>query len=277
MQLRLNTLFEQAGIEPNQVRLLRHQDQRAARGRSPFELWRDDRGAFEFYQSGQAPTNRSKLSGRYWASFIVPPSGETILAGFYACELLGVNQEPRPWPHAEGEDPAGACDVYRLTPAPEIDHFKGRLVIEWGSATRTWIQRADNQNKEIVELRRVFREDPFPGFLRFSANLSRLESLPRGWLDTLAANKGIYILTCPRTREQYIGSATGADGFMGRWRQYARDGHGGNVGLKSREISDYEVAILEVAGSNATSDDILHMETIWKNKLRSREMGLNRN
>ncbi len=85
------------------------------------------------------------------------------------------------------------------------------------------------------------------------------------------------MLTCPKTREQYVGSAAGADGFHGRWLSYARDGHGGNVGLKSRDPSDYQVSILEVAGSVATFEDILAMEALWKQKLQSREMGLNKN
>ena len=54
-------------------------------------------------------------------------------------------------------------------------------------------------------------------------------------------------------------------------------GHGGNVALKSREPSDYQVSILEVAGSNLRIEDIVAMETRWKRKLQSGEMGLNRN
>jgi hypothetical protein len=34
---------------------------------------------------------------------------------------------------------------------------------------------------------------------------------------------------------------------------------------------------LEVAGSTASYEDIIAMETLWKQKLQSREMGLNRN
>jgi hypothetical protein len=58
---------------------------------------------------------------------------------------------------------------------------------------------------------------------------------------------------------------------------YAMTGHGGNVALKSREPSDYQVSILEVAGSNLRIEDIVAMETRWKRKLQSGEMGLNRN
>jgi hypothetical protein len=59
--------------------------------------------------------------------------------------------------------------------------------------------------------------------------------------------------------------------------EYVRTGHGGNVALKSREYSDYQVSILEVAGSASNVDDILDMESRWKKKLQSRDMGLNKN
>src|SRR5215207_1758663 len=115
MPLRFNTLLAQANIPPSSVRLLRHQDSRAARGKTPYELWRDARPAFEIYQEGQSFSNRAKLKGDYWASFVVTPSGETLLAGFYACRYLSVNETERQWPHTVGADPVGTCDVYALT------------------------------------------------------------------------------------------------------------------------------------------------------------------
>jgi len=44
-------------------------------------------------------------------------------------------------------------------------------------------------------------------------------------------------------------------------------GHGGNVALKSRDPSDYQVSILEVCASSASVDDILATEQLWKAKL----------
>jgi hypothetical protein len=277
MPLRLSALLSQAGIEPAGVRLLRHQDSRAAKGRSPYELWRDDRPAFENYQEAQSFGNRSKLRGDYWASFVVTPGGETLLAGFYSCRYVGVNHAERIWPHTVGVDPVGTCDVYSLSVDDRLNEFAGRLVIEWGDAERAWIQRADNQDKIILSLRETFREPDFPGFTRFISPLSKVEGLPVSWIAALSSARGVYLLTCPKTREQYVGSATGAGGFHGRWQSYVRDGHGGNVGLKSRDPSDYQVSILEVAGSAASLEDILAMEVLWKLKLQSREMGLNRN
>jgi hypothetical protein len=277
MPLRFNTLLAQVDIPAASVRLLRHQDGRAQKGGTPYELWRDDRPAFEAYQGVQSFGNRPKLRADYWASFVVTPGGETLLGGFYASRYKGVNEIDLPWPHGVGVDAAGTRDVYGLTPDERLSDLEGKLVIEWGSGERSWIQRADNQNKVVRQIREQFREPDFPGFTRFISPLSKIEGQPAGWIAALRATRGVYLLTCPKTREQYVGSATGADGFHGRWLAYARDGHGGNVGLKSRDASDYQVSILEVAGSSATLEDILAMEALWKLKLQSREMGLNKN
>ena len=152
MPLRFNTLLQQANIAPAAVRLLRHQDSRAARGRTPYELWRDDRPAFESYQGGQSFQNRSKLRGDYWASFVATPSGETLLAGFYRCRYLGVYDVELVWPHAVGSDLPGTCDVYDLSLDERFNDLAGRLVIEWGNAERAWIQRADKQDKVVLQV-----------------------------------------------------------------------------------------------------------------------------
>jgi len=277
MPLRFNAILVSAGIDPSEVRLLRHQDGRATKGRTPYALWRDDRPAFEVYQGSQSFENRSKLRAPYWASFVASPNGETLLAGFYRARYCGLNEVEQAWPHMEGADAPGTADVYDLSLDERLSDLSGRLVIEWGPGGRAWIQRADNQDKVVLEVREVFREASFPGFSSFISNLSQMERLPSEWVSTLSSSRGVYLLTCPTTYEQYVGSATGTDGFYGRWLSYIRDGHGGNVGLKSRDPSDYQVSILEVAGSAATSDDILAMESLWKRKLQSREMGLNKN
>ena len=133
------------------------------------------------------------------------------------------------------------------------------------------------QNKPIIELRPEFKEPEFPGFLNFMEPLSKIEGLPKTWIEILKQAKGVYLLTCPRTKETYVGSACGERGFWQRWVGYAQTGHGGNVILMSRERSDYQVSILEVAGTSAQDDEILKMESKWKKKLQSREMGLNAN
>lgn len=277
MNISLNMIFREAGLKLAEVRLLRHKDKRATKGRSPYELWRDNRQLFDLYQSMQSIDNRGKLSARHWASFVVTPGEETMFVGLYQASYRGLLEQDTPWPHGEGMDKAGSCDVYDLELEDILADFIGRLIVDWGPGGRAWVQRADKQDKKVLELRREFKEPEFPGFLNFIEPLSRVEKLPKGWVVALSCTKGVYLLTCPKTKEQYVGSATGAEGFYQRWQEYARNGHGGDVALKSREPSDYQVSILEVAGTSCTENDIRGMETRWKKKLKSLEMGLNRN
>lgn len=176
-----------------------------------------------------------------------------------------------------GIEKAESCDVYDLVLQEALNDFIGKLFIDWGPGTLAWIQYAERNNKRVTELRKEFQEPAFPGFLNFILPLSKLESMPGSWITALQSSRGIYLLTCPKTKEQYVGSATGESGFWGRWQAYIHTGHGGNLGLKSRDLSDYQVSILEVAGTSATPDDIRMMEGRWQYKLQSQEMGLNRN
>src|SRR5262245_9114638 len=78
MPILFNTLLEAAGLPLAEVRLLRHQDKRAEKGRTPYELWRDNRPQFDLYQSTQSIDNESRLRAKYWASFLGTPAGETL-------------------------------------------------------------------------------------------------------------------------------------------------------------------------------------------------------
>jgi len=278
MPLMFNTLLREAKVPLADVRLIRHKDHRADKGRTPYELWRDNRPLFESYQSSQSFANRKKLSARFWAVFIVNLNNETMFSGLYRVKYQGLWKHDSPMPHIEGRiEKAGSCDAYNLKLADTLSDLVGRLFIDWGTGALAWVQYAERNDKPVTELRTAFREDEFPGFMSFVEPLSRLGKLPATWTTALQSSGGVYLLTCPKTKEQYVGSASGAGGFWGRFQGYVKDGHGGNMVLKSREPSDYQVSILEVAGTAATTEDILQMETQWKAKLQSRAMGLNKN
>ena len=253
MPILFNSLLAQHGIAPAAVILLRHQDKRASPGRTPYELSR-------------APN---------WASFVATPDGATMFVGMYAAKYKGLLAKDTPQPHRDKIDLAGSCDAYNLQVDERLADLEGKVFIDWGGGTRAWVQRAEN--KPIIELRPEFKEPDFPGFLNFMEPLSKVAGLPKTWIANLKQATGIYLLTCPKTKEQYVGSASGGEGFWHRWMEYVMTGHGGNIALKSREYSDYQVSVLEVAGSSSNIDDIRDMESRWKMKLQSREMGLNRN
>lgn len=276
VDLTFNMLLEKSGVSVADVRLLRHADRDAVKELSVYELWRCDRPAFDMYQSIQSIGRRNDFgNANFWASFAAISDGRTIFLGLYKAKFSGLRADRSAAPHEDVPLEAGDHHLYELVEVEEFSSLGGKLLVDWGPATRSWIQRADNQDKKISELRLQVEEPSFPGFINFIQPLSRIARLPQEWKEILRASRGIYLLTCPRTKEQYVGKADGAEGFFGRWSAYVVDGHGGNLGLKSRQASDYQISVLEVAGSCASSAEISAMESLWKRKLQSCEMGLN--
>lgn len=280
MPLTFTALLESEGVRPRDVRLIRHQTA-PVQGRTPYTLWRDHPDQFEVYQSYQRPDRVSHFNVPHWASFVVTPDRRTLFVGLYDADLIGL-RSPTDVDPLTGLPPGADIGLstvaqFSLKRSSSLAEYIGRLAIDWGPGTRSWVQRADRNAKPIVELTRAFQEERFPGFTRFVRSLSEIEAMPQGWQEVLRANRGVYLLACPRTKEHYVGSACGADGFMGRWCSYLANNHGGNVGLRIREPSDWVVSILEVVGSTTSEGEILEAEGLWKAKLLSRDMGLNRN
>jgi hypothetical protein len=204
MTLTFKTVLADAGIDATKVRLLRHQDARADYGRTPYEMFRNDRPAFELYQSHQSPKLRSHLKADYWASFVGTSDKRTLFCGLYRSRYVGIGARDVPWPHRAGRsDRAGHYDLYELTLLDALKSYSGLLFIDWGDSPRSWIQR--RTDKSITELYRELKEPDFPGFSKFIKHLSELDFVPTEWVAILRNQKGIYLLTCPETKEQYVG------------------------------------------------------------------------
>jgi hypothetical protein len=176
----------------------------------------------------------------------------------------------------EGEKGRENIDAFDLEWIEQGSEYAERLLINWGRGGRAWSQWAHTNQKAILEVRLEPQEPPFPGFSGFISRISEIPRFPQAWRGSLEGVRGVYLLVTDKG-EQYVGSATGADGFMGRWRQYLVNGHGGNVRLRAAGHQDYSVAILEVASPDMSSEDILTREAFWKVKLGARAHGLNGN
>ncbi len=274
--LQLNDLLLDAGIALPTARLMRHQ-QALENGLTPYYLWRDYPEDFYFYQSTQGENKRARLKGaKHWVSFVATPSGSTLLVGVYDISFKGVLDYDVDFKSDRTRKIAGSCDEYITLKTSLLKSYVGRLTIDWGPGARSWIQYPVRKPKLISGLAEKSYAEMFPGYLQFQIRLSEVSTLPADWKALLRAVGGVYLLTCARTREQYVGSAYGENGFLGRWETHAA--HGGDaIKLQSRERSDYCVSILEVAGTALQTDDIIAAEALWKRKLQSREMGLNSN
>ncbi len=85
------------------------------------------------------------------------------------------------------------------------------------------------------------------------------------------------------TEKQYVGSAYGEDGLLGRWRVYVSTKHGNNKKLKGM-ICDYpdrfhafQFSILQVLPKTLSDEQVINIENLWKDKLLTRKYGMNGN
>ena len=277
--LKFNSILTECKLDPTSVQLVRHQA-RGPNGATPYRLLRNDRPQFELYQTFQG---REVFRRAFIASFVVTPTGETLFVDLYKVSKPVTNTSAFTCPIKLKSYEAGKLFVYGLTIDGRMNDFSQRLVLIWGEGYRSWIQRAEKQDKDIIEIRKHFEEPEFPGDFSFRERIEEIPSLYPTWRAILRDKKGVYLLVCKSTGAQYVGSATGSDGFLGRWDAYAINGHGGNKLLKERNQKDYTVSILETVGSKAQRNEILTLESLWKEKLGSRaeqlgdEFGLNAN
>ncbi len=80
------------------------------------------------------------------------------------------------------------------------------------------------------------------------------------------------------TGKQYVGSAYGVGGILGRWHGYAKTGHGGNKELKNMvDFSGLQFSILYTCSASKSAKKVCRYETLFKEKLGSRAHGLNWN
>ena len=277
--LRFNMLLREANIDPASVRLLRHYPV-LPNGVVLIDQFHRDRASLLAWQSVQSVQRRPHLAAPFWAAFVGTPDGRTVFEGLYRVGAPQPLATTVSEPLSGDTIAAGTCDEYLLEPVAELELYSGRLMVDWGggaSGKRAWVQRANNQDKPIVAVLENPFEQPFPGYLAFQHTVGSLDSLSPSWADHLRRARGVYLLGCPDTGRLYTGSATGLDGFWGRWQNYVLTGHGGNQGLLDCDTRSFTVSILQVAGSTATADDIVTDEQVWKAKLLSREHGFNRN
>jgi len=276
--LTLNQLLRSGDLDPKTVRLVRHRDSTPKIHRQLYDAGVTLDPRFEQYQERQGTLQviEQFRAAKFLAGFVAEPvTGSTVFAGVW--ERLEDRTQHRGNPFIP-DPPTTKAIEFVTRRVNKFDPYVGRLVIDWGDGTRAWVQRADNQDKPIVEVRKTRRDPDFPGFLAFQLPLDQVEGLYASWVQVLRNARGVYLLVRRKTGEQYVGSAYGDDGFFGRWLCY-QDGHGGNVGMRelAAVASEYDVNILEVAASDATVDEICQRESLWKTKLGTRVVGLNRN
>jgi hypothetical protein len=275
-------LLEMRGIDPATARLVRHNraiEIEYVAGQAFF------RHAITYQAAGLDPFRGAATAFQFLPGPVLPDGAHSAL-------FVGAHVIVETWPYGDGSKrtsyhfehprcyvPQPQDRAYELRELDEAADLAERILIRWGQgpSTRAWSQWAASNPKEIVEVRRTAEEPTFPGFSAFASTLEDLPLAPQNWRNILASVRGVYLLVCPETGTQYVGSAYGEDGFWGRWSAYVVNGHGGNILLRARGRANYAISILEIASPDMAPSDIIRRETAWKVKLGARAHGLNAN
>lgn len=265
-------------VEPGRIKLVKHVDHV---GRSIRKVIAD--GDFDIYQAEQSKDKKVFHNCDIILSFVALENNlAEFIGAYYVRGYRDLNKKdlarmPKYMrePHKDGE----ARLFYELD---EIEDFKGlrkRLIVQWIS-TRGWVQKKDLDIYEILPPVEVI---PFPGYQDVLLTWQELKQIienPRAhkdWKAALEANAGIYRIVDMTTGEIYIGSAYGNEGLWGRWSNYAKNGHGNNKLLKTRNPNNFQWSIVRTVSRSMSQHDVINVETMEKQKHGSRVHGLNDN
>ncbi len=206
-----------------------------------------------------------------------------IFGGMYKVEIIDENIEN---------------DIgYNLTLMDDYKEYIKRLIIKlerpigWDIYNKKYESVQKSLNPEIYELAPSTKLGTFPGYNSVKLSHKDLQRIVNNdepsWKNALSNVKGIYVITDKSTGKLYIGSASGnAEGIWQRWSNYAdiKNLTGGNKffeelkGIDNQYIIDnFSYSILEIFDMRTKQEDILNRENFWKDVLKTREFGMNRN
>ncbi len=243
-------------------------------------------GHFDLWQSAQTKANfnrpyvaslietRRKHHWLYAGLFSV--HGPPVMGADPYSDLMGLARDP--------------CLTYALTPVVQKADLVGRLTVRFRKPFRQNypFYATAGDALEVSSLLDAPRDTPrFRGYrdvrLSFGQLTRIIESAPEDWLTALSNVAGVYLIVAD-DGQQYVGSATGADGLWDRWKTYVETGgHGGNVALvehltaKPKAAARFQFSVLEIADTTASVQDVLDRESHWKRVLGTRATGLNLN
>ena len=289
--LALNDVLSIAGIDvrSNQVLVMRHRPtERELRDVLPW-LAAEEPDVYNVYQETQNPAAEQALKkANILVSCIGQRSKQAVFVGVYDVrgstpltfdEYWNIPQNLRLRSAGlvgfTGKRPSVLRFDLRLTGA--LANWKGKLVIAWSGGERAWFQWANRQTFPIAAIAEdsyLVREMPRWDSLILS--WQRLTALPRAWEYVISQWRGIYFILDRSDGKGYVGSACGAENILGRWRNY-RDGHGGNKQLKLRKPENLVFSILQLTSPTMETEAVLSEEAKWKDRLHTREFGLNSN
>jgi len=278
--MNMRELLELRGLDTTcRVKLVRHMDARY----DVYELYRT--GHLETYQSYQG---KPIFECDFIVSFIGMERSYAKFIGVYKVGRRFASRDtpvPRGFPYPEFATGDGC--FYELSKCAGFEDLENRVVIDWGKSARMWHQRLSK--KRVVEILPEGYVKEFPGFLEFVLDFDELVQLinhpdaNREWHLMLSSVAGVYLIVDRKTGLQYVGSAYGKRGILGRWSTYAHTGHGGNeklihlIGSDPGYARNFQFTILRTLPRTLTAKEVIEYERQYKEKLGTKAFGLNLN
>ena len=268
------------GIDPKAVKLVRHSNKEL----QIMDTFHNDRSKLEAYQSFMAP--RKYGIAMHIAVFAPDRGTRALFLGLWDIKKYLTNAELKKRHHniiSKYSFPDRWHDRacwYDLRYNNSLDDMSERLIVEWGGSTVAFVQ---SRNKDVIAIKEKDLVEDFISYDDVQLSYSELQQLIKSsdvnhtWINALSVVNGIYVIKDTATGYLYVGSTYGADGIYGRWSAYALSGHGGNKMLKDYDPSTFEFSILEIVPRTMSADEVIARENRWKDKLGTREHGLNLN
>lgn len=237
-------------------------------------------GDFDEWQSWQSQRN---FECEYVIGLVeLPGTKKWLLAGVY--DSLKVRE-------VKGEK-ENRDYVYKYRRVPEFAELEGRLVLDYKKPRANYLFL--KTCLKGMTLSSIYEKSltvgKFPGFKEVDVTHKELKLIVNqgleSWQTALSSVAGVYLISDNTKGEQqlYVGSATGTGGLWDRWVTYSKNGHGGNTRItdlhKKRGdgfADNFRFSILEIADKHTGVDEMKLKETRWKQRLLTRDSGLNGN
>lgn len=179
------------------------------------------------------------------------------------------------WQPEEGRE---TSLFFELEEMSALSLYCGRLDLGWPPPERAWYRWAGRNRFPVRAIHETsLLKADMPPWDELVLTFQELRLLPTAWSARLAEWRGIYLIMDESDGRCYVGSAYGTENLLSRWQAYARTGHGGNRDLKDRDPSRFRFSILQRVSPDLDAADVIRLENSWKNRLHTRELGLNAN
>ena len=245
-----------------------------------YQLYREKPAKFLEWQSEQLPNTMKNT--KFIVVFLAEGNHESRFIGvFKNCGEL----HPTP----------NGGVFYDLKEISGFEILKETIVIHYGIGRQRFDQGWHN-TKEVIRIEQKSRTDGIPLFTHYEDVVLSYKELKavvndKDWQSKLNCQNCVYVILDKKNGKQYVGvtykdaNSSKKNGILSRWTEYADSGHGNNkklVELLNKEGISYaeknfQWSILETLKLNVTPKDAIDRETLYKEKLGTREHGYNEN